>query len=43
MITSHIVTPDMRKTDPFITGYASLSEARNALRYDWPDMHFRVP
>ena len=41
MITSHIVTPDMRKTEPFVTGYSSLSEARHALRYDWPDMRLQ--
>ena len=36
MITSHIVTPDMRKTEPFITGYASFADAINSLIYDWP-------
>ena len=36
MITSHIVTPDMRKTEPFITGYSSIIEAITALSSDWP-------
>ena len=40
MITSHIVTPDMRKTEPFITGYASLSEARKALSVYWHSCTF---
>ena len=36
MITSHIITPDMRKTEPFITGYSSIYEAIHALSNDWP-------
>ena len=41
MITSHIVTPDMRKTEPFITGYQTLDEAVKALLQDWHSFTFK--